>query len=154
MKREHTRQDTVLSRYIHDVARLAKQELRVRFDAATRLVEKLIDDGWEPTTADTVEGVYQSLFTGFSAANRDPITDLMNAVGIVYGDLAGNTADIRAAFDREFQEAQVDAYKSAVAALRLHRPGKPFAVFEAPVALVQFGEGNVGTVLRDGKQST
>jgi len=154
LKRQHTKNDTVLSRYINDVARLAKQELRARFDAATRLVERLIDDGWEPTTAETIDGIYQSLFSGYGSAEFDPITDLQNAVAVVYGDLGGNTADIRGSFDRAFQDAQVHAFKEAIAALKLHRPGKTHAVFSAPVNLVQIGDGNSGTVVAERGDAT
>lgn len=148
LKRQHTRSDTVLSRYIHEVARLAKRELRARYDAATRLVEKLIDDGWVPAPPDTIESVYQSLFAGFKSVGRNPIEDLKISVGAVYGDLGGNTADIRAPFDKEFQETQVNAYRSAVAALKLHRPGKPTTVFSAPVGFVQIGDNNTGMIER------
>lgn len=149
LKYEHTRRDTVFSRYVVDVARAAKEELHARFDAADRLVEMLIDDGWEPSSAEMIDSVYQSLFTGFGSTDRDPIGDLYNVVSEVFSDLGGNGRDIRDSFANELMDTQVNAYKAAVAALKLHRPGKPHAVFNAPVGSVAFGDGNTANVVQE-----
>jgi hypothetical protein len=148
LKDEHTRNGTLFSKYIQAVARAAKLEMRERHEAAMRAIEMLINDCWEPTAAETIDGAYESMFREYRSADREPFSDLKRAVESAYADIGNNGPDLRQVFEHDIGGVQSRSYESCAARLRVYRPGKPSGgtIFTAPVGVVQIGDANLGVI--------
>jgi hypothetical protein len=151
LKDECSVKQCIFSKYIFEVAKAAKKEMRARYHAAMLCVEALVDDGWVPSDGLTLESVYGDVFQGYRSVDRESFSDLTSAVKAAFEDIGRNGPNIRAAFEKEIGEVQVFAYNKCAANLRLYRPKAQAAgnSFSGTIGVVQIGNMNSAAVSRE-----
>jgi hypothetical protein len=151
LKQECTADQCLFSKYIFEVAKAAKKEMRARYEAAMICVQALLADGWVPSGSESIEGVYRDVFQGYSSIDRESFSDLTSAVTSAFNDVGNNGPDIRASFAREIGAVQTAAYDKCVAQLKLYRATAVRLAnsFSGSIGVVQIGDMNSAKVTRD-----
>ena len=87
--RTRMRRSDMKTWYPQEVLRLAKEEARVRLSMAADKVRALIDSGWDPDPMHTIRSVFGDMFSAALGMDKDPYTDLNNAIEHAVFEVSG-----------------------------------------------------------------
>jgi hypothetical protein len=96
-------------RFPAEVLRMAETEVRARAELAANRVRDLLDSGWVPGLPSSVRSAFGEMYSGFDDWQKDPSSDLYQAVEASFGSVGVSAPESAIEFARRLGAVQVQA---------------------------------------------
>ena len=107
-------------KYPVEVLRMAEDEVRRRSTMATERIRDLLDSGWKPENPTSVRAAYGDMYSGFDDWQKDPSSDLYQAVEAAFGNVGVHEPAKAIEHARRLGAVQVQAAAEAMSGLDVY----------------------------------